>query len=267
MKKILVSLVTHSAYKDVCDNFIALFDKNWHNCAYDFCISVIGEKISFLGQNTVFHGENCTLPEALYNVVNNSEYDYCISFLGDAFINKSIDNKMVESLIKELDENNIAYCNLIPRIAYRFHKKMATKNTRYISTSDSYNMSFVAFIASREFILKEFAGKVTDLDFEKKYLNRTNSKCYTYKNRVILTKNLFGLVPGICAGKWDRHALRLLQYSNPEVCFTNRKKISNLEMIKNDLIMIFQVFASQKQRVVFKKVLSKITKIKFATDF
>lgn len=167
MKKILVSLVTHSAYKDVCDNFIALFDKNWHNCAYDFCISVIGEKISFPGQNTVFHGENCTLPEALYNVVNNSEYDYCISFLGDAFINKSIDNKMVESLIKELDENNIAYCNLIPRIAYRFHKKMATKNTRYISTSDSYNMSFVAFIASREFILKEFAGKVTDLDFEK----------------------------------------------------------------------------------------------------
>ena len=165
MKKILVSLVTHSTYKDVCDNFITLFDKNWNNCAYDFCISVIGEKVSFFEKNTVYYGENCTLPEAIYNTMNNSKYDYCISFLGDAFINKNINNNMVESLIKELDNNNIEYCNLVPRIAYRFHKKKATEYTRYISSNDSYNMSFVAFIASREFVLKEFCGKITDLDF------------------------------------------------------------------------------------------------------
>ena len=40
----------------------------------------------------------------------------------------------------------------------------------------------------------------TDLDFEEKYLNRGDSKGYWYKNRVILTKNLFGLCPGITAG-------------------------------------------------------------------
>lgn len=267
MKKVLVSLVTHSAYKDVCNNFISLYDKNWSDCPYDFYISVIGDEVLFPGKKTVYFGRECTLPEALYNIMNDTDYDYCISFLGDAFINKKIDNIMVESLVKELDENGVEYCNLIPRTAYRFNKKVATRNTRYISTNDSYNMSFVAFIANREFILKEFAGKVTDLDFEKKYLNRGNKRCYTYKDRVILTENLFGLIPGISAGKWDRHALRKLQHSNREVCFTNRKKLSYFDMIKNDMIMIFQIFASQKQRVFLKKLLSKILKTKFATDF
>lgn len=267
MKKVLINLVTHSAYKDVCDNFITLFDKNWNNCAYDFCISVIGDEIFFPEKNSIYFGKECTLPEALYNVMNNSEYDYCISFLGDAFINKKIDNIIVESLIRELDENDVEYCNLIPKTAFRFNKKVATRNTRYISTNDSYNMSFVAFIASREFILNEFAGKITDLDFERKYLNRGNAKCYTYKNRVILNENLFGLIPGICAGKWDRHALSKLRKDNPEIVFTNRKKLSLCAMMKNDLIVIFQIFASQRQRVLLKKILSKIIGMKFATEY
>ena len=53
MKKVLVSLVTHSAYKDICDNFLEMFDKNWNDCNYDFCISIIGDKIIFPGRKIV----------------------------------------------------------------------------------------------------------------------------------------------------------------------------------------------------------------------
>lgn len=267
MKKVIINLVTHSAYKDVCENFLSLFDKNWHNCNFDFCISVIGEKVDFPGKKVIYHGKECTLPEAIYNIMNTSNYDYCISFLGDAFVNKKIDNCMVEALIKEMCNKNIDYCNLVPKIAYRFKKKMASSNMRYISTCDSYNMSFVAFIASRRFILKEFAGKITDLDFEKKYLKRSEKKCYTYKNRVILTKNIFGLVPGIYAGKWDRHALKKLQRENPEIIFAHRKMISIHVMIKNDFIQIFQIFASQRQRIILKKIISKLMRVKFVTEY
>ena len=267
MKKVLVSLVTHSAYKDVCENFIELFDKNWNDCKYDFQVLVIGNEISFDEKNVTYYGKECSLPEALYIAMSTSDYDYCISFLGDAFINKKIDNSMVESLIKEISDKKIDYCSLIPRIAYRFRKKVAGKNMRYISSNDSYNMSFVAFIASRRFILKEFSGKITDLDFEKKYLNRFNKGCHIYKNRVILTKNLFGLVPGIYAGKWDRHSLRKLQKDNPEIVFVHREKISLCVMMKNDFIQIFQIFASQRQRFFLKKILSKLMGAKFATEF
>ncbi len=267
MKKVLVSLVTHSAYKDICDNFLEMFDKNWNDCNYDFCISIIGDKIIFPGRKIVYHGNKCTLPQALYNVVNDFEYDYCISFLGDAFINKKIDNKMVNHLIKDMESNNIDYCNLVPRIAYRLHKKKVNKNMRYISTNDSYNMSFVAFIASRRFVCKEFGMQYTDLDFEEKYLNRGDSKGYWYKNRVILTKNLFGLCPGITAGKWDRHVLKKLKNENPEIQFSKREMLSYSEMLKNDMIVVFQIFASQRQRIIMKKVISKITGIKFVTEY
>lgn len=267
MKKVLISLVTHSAYKDICENFIELFDKNWKGCKYDFQVLVIGNEISFDTKKVTYFGEECSLPEALYIAMSTSDYDYCISFLGDAFINKKIDNIMVESLIKEVSEKKIDYCNLIPRIAYRFHKKTAGENMRYISSDDSYNMSFVAFIASRRFILKEFAGKITDLDFEKKYLNRVNKCCRIYKNRVILTKNLFGLVPGVYAGKWDRHSLRKLQKDNPEIVFAHREKTPLGVMMKNDFIQIFQIFASQRQRIFLKRILSKLMGTKFATEF
>lgn len=267
MKKVIINLVTHSSYKDICENFVQLFDKNWACCTYDFCISVIGEETVFPKKKNIYLGKNCTLPEAIYRLMNNSEYDYCISFLGDAFISQKINNKEIEKLIKELSDNNIEYCNLIPRVPYRFHKEKLNKNLRYISTNDSYNMSFVAFIANKEFILNEFKDSITDLDFEMKYLNRGNGCKKYYKNRVILTNNIFKIVPGICAGKWDRHALKKLKKNNPEIEFSNRKLMSRSSMMKNDLILIFQIFASQKQRVILKKIISKITGIKFATDF
>ena len=267
MKKILVSLVTHSAYKDVCENFIKLFDKNWKDCKYDFRVLVIGNEISFDKKKVNYYGKDCSLPEALYLAMSTSDYDYCISFLGDAFINRKIDNIMVDSLINDINEKNIDYCNLMPRVAYRSHKKIAGKNMRYISSNDSYSMSFVAFIASRRFVLKEFAGGITDLDFERKYLNRINQCNQVYNDRVILTQNLFGLVPGIYAGKWDRHALGKLQRDNPEIFFTDREKVSRHVMVRNDFIQMFQIIASQRQRIILKKIISKLTGAKFATEF
>lgn len=267
MEKVLICLVTHSAYKDVCENFINLFDKNWTNCQYDFQVLVVGNKISLNNRKVTYYGEDCSLPEALYKAISISDYDYCISFLGDAFINKKINNIMVETLIKELNEKKIDYCNLIPRTAYRFHKKRAGENMRYISSDDSYSMSFIAFIASRRFIMGEFSGKITDLDFEKKYLNYISECCKIFKNKVILTNNLFGIVPGIYAGKWDRHSLKKLKKDNPEIVFTHRETISAFTMMKNDLIQLFQIFASKKQRKILKRILSKFMGVKFASEF
>ena len=109
---------------------------------------------------------------------------------------------------------------------------------------------------------KEIALRYVDL-----HINRGDSKGYWYKNRVILTKNLFGLCPGITAGKWDRHVLKKLKNENPEIQFSKREMLSFSEMLKNDMIVVFQIFASQRQRIIMKKVISKITGIKFVTEY
>lgn len=267
MSRIIVNLVTHSAYKDVCLDFLELFDKNWSNCPYDFVVSVVGEKINFDKYQTIYHGEKCQLPEAVYNVMKDGQYDYCISFLGDAFINKKIDNETIKKLMTEIKFKEIQYCCLVPRKPFRLKKKIAGQGIRYISSMDAYNMCFVAFIASRDFIEKEFTGEISDLDFESRYLMKNEGKKFFYKDRVIVTENFFHLVPGIDAGKWNKHAYKKVHRENPEITFNSREVASFLISLKSDIIHVSQIFVSKRQRRIIKMVLTKLFKIKFMTDY
>jgi hypothetical protein ELI_1804 len=267
MSEVLINLVTHSAYKDVCMDFLKLYRNNWKDCPFDFVISVVGEKIEFEGFHTVYHGKTCQLPEAVYNVMHNSKYEYCISFLGDAFINKKVDNNDISNLLIEIKNNGIQYCCLVPRRPFRLIGKKAGSIIRYISSFDVYNMCFVAFIASRNFIEKEFAGQISDLEFESEYLRINGDKRFYYKDRVIVTSNILNLVPGIDAGKWNRHAYKKLHNDNPDIHFNSRGVASLTTTVKNDLIHVLQLFISKKQRRIIKKVMSKIYKMKFMTDY
>ena len=267
MSKIIINLVTHSAYKDVCLDFLKLFEKNWSDCPYDFVISVVGENIDFGNYSSIYHGKKCSLPEAVYNVMTDEQYEYCISFLGDAFINEHVDNKMIEELLKKIRSENIQYCCLIPRKSFRLKNKLISQELRYISSMDSYNMSFVAFIASRDFIKNEFANGISDLDFETKYLMNNDKSNIFYKDRAIVTKNVFHLAPGINAGKWNRHVYKKLRRDNPEITFNSREVESFVSMIRKDMISVFQILLSKKQRKTIKRLLTKIFKIKFVTDY
>lgn len=267
MSKILINLVTHSSYADVCQNFLSLLKKNWSDCPYDFIISIIGQKISFDGYICHYHGKNCKLPEAIYKEISESDYEYCISFLGDAFINSKINNEEVFKLIHVIENCNIEYCCLIPRKPFRFKKKKVGDMLRYISSYDAYNMCFVAFIASRKFILKEFCNGISDLEFEKKYLEENTDNYFFYTDRVIVTKNVFNLVPGIDAGKWNRHAIKILKNSNSDISFCDRERISFFKNIFSDIIHFSQIIVSKKQRRIIKKFLKNIFGIKFTTDF
>lgn len=267
MSKVLVSLVTHSKYQDVCDDFLKLFEKNWSDCAFDFFISVIGENIEFEGKKTIYHGKNCTLPGAIYNIMYNSEYDYCISFLGDAFINGKIDNREIEELINCIIQKKIEYCCLIPRIPFRFKELIACDKLRYISSEDSYNISFVAFIASKKFISNEFNNEITDLDFEMKYLKNADGNYYKYTDKAIVRKNIFNIFPGIDAGEWNRHSFNKIRKANRNIVLTNRKKVSIFKTLTNDCIHILQVFVSKGQRMKVKKILGKVPGIDFVTKY
>ena len=43
--------------------------------------------------------------------------------------------------------------------------------------------------------------------------------------------------------------------------------LSYCEMLKKDMIVVYQIIASQRQRINMKKVISKITGIKFVTEY
>ncbi|BAK48511.1 hypothetical protein CXIVA_25430 [Clostridium sp. SY8519] len=267
MNKIVIVLVTHSSYKDVCNNFIELYKKNWPDCPYSFMALTIGDTTQFENISTINYGTNCTLPGALYRVMASGEYDYCISFLGDAFINGRIKNNDVCSLINKLYKESIDYCCLIPRYPFRFKEKKINEYLRYVSSVDAYNISFVAFIASKKFVREEFKNNITDLEFEQKYLKRCISDSVIYCDKAILRKNIFNICPGIDSGKWNRHAIRKLEKSNPEVTFTNRPIATPTEGIRSDIIQLLQLIIKRKHIVSIKQKLTKYMNFKFTTRF
>lgn len=63
-------------------------------------------------------------------------------------------------------------------------------------------MSFVAFIANRNFIETEFSGQISDLEFGSKYLELNGKNKVYYNDRVIVTNNIFNIITGIDAGEW-----------------------------------------------------------------
>ena len=267
MNKVLVNLVTHSAYSDVCDNFLQLFKKNWKDCPYDFVISIIGDEIHFEGYKCYYFGKESTLPNAIYELMKITNYDYCISFLGDAFINSNINTFEISELMDSFMKGNYEYGCLIPRQPFRLKGKIANKYFRFISNYDIYNMCFVAFIASRNFVEHEFCNGISDLEFEMKYLKPDSDEKIYYDNRVIVLDNFFNLLPGIEAGKWNRKALKKLEKNNPEINFSKRPLVSVSKSYINRIIGVAQIFISKKQRQIFKKIFNRYFKYKFTTDF
>lgn len=268
MKKVAVVLSTHSSYIDVCMNFLELFNRNWSDCGFDFWILVIGSVKHVEVENLIEYEEGNSLPSLLYDFMNkHSEYELFISFLGDAFITERIDSTMVNSLINDIKKNNINYCCLIPRKPFRLKKTTCGEYMRFISDNDVYSMSFVAFIATRIFIEKEFVGNISDLEFEEKYLSSNTDIFLTNRDKVILTKNIFNIKAGIDAGKWNNHIFRKLKRKYPEIDWAKRERTPVIKMIFNDCSMLFQNILSKKQRKFIKKMLNVLFHKEFVTKY
>lgn len=232
MKAIELILVSHWKYIDICEDFIKLFKKNWPNCPYNLTISIKGKKkINY--DKVIYNSDNCSLPKCIYNVVRQSNSKYFFCFLGDAFFSRKIDNNQVKNLVNSIKLNSIEYCCLIPRMPYLFTKKSIDSYIRKINYWDRYNVSFIAFVASKEFISNKFSGNISDYEFENSYIYNsfTYSKAYYYSCYAIVQKNIFHIVPAIEKGKWNIIGLLKLKCLNPKIIFSKRHTMSIYEMI------------------------------------
>ena len=136
---------------------------------------------------------------------------------------------------------------------------------RYTTENDVYNISFVAFIASRFFIQEEFRNNISDLEFEKKYLKCDSRNDFI--NKCILKKNIFHIMAGIDAGKWNNHVLRILKKNYSDIKWAEREKTVASKTVFNDFALFFQMFLSKKQRRKMKMILTKFFDMKFVTKY
>lgn len=269
--KTVIIITSHSAYLDVCQNFIFLFNKYWNNCPFKIVLSYYGENINvadnFQNVEVLYNGEKTTLPTCIYNVKKKYNADYYLCFLGDAFITKKIDTDTVNDILISLKENNISYCNLKPKhILYNLMSKYKIDEyQRYLTVNERYGVSFVSFIAASDFIEKKFRNGITDLEFEIEYLNKgiiVEKDPFFYS---ILKKNIFNIYPGIVKGKWEKTVLNKLKKENPEFEFCKRESLSYKSEIIIKISRITSNFVPNKMRKKIKKIISLLFDFKFNT--
>lgn len=229
--KFKIILPTSIDYLDVTQIFLELLKLNWSSAMSHVVISTIGsssinKKIKKIAK-VVENPSTTTLPECILNASRLYKADIYLIFLGDAFIYKRVNEKLVANLINDLINNGIEYCRLDPQFSFFGERK--NRFYRLLNTNERYGHSFVAFAASPKFILKEFANSknYTDRDFEIKYLRLANSdKRKYFKKDAILKKNYFNILPSIQKGKWDAKNIFLLKKKYPKINFSNRDTIS-----------------------------------------
>ena len=236
--KINIFVNISSKYQDVADVFFEQLEKNWDENKFDI-----------------------TLPNRIYDAAVKKKADYYICFLGDAIIGNKIIQYKIEKLFHYMEANKIEYCNLIP-----INQTKSDSLYRFIRKNEFYGIGFIAFIASYNFIIKEFKEKITDFEFEHKYLKMAllqNKNEWT--NRIILNKNIFNIWHGIIKGKWDRKVYRSLKNKSIVIRRSKRSKLSVFDTIYVRIARLSQYILTPMTRQKIKNILKKIG-FKFITE-
>ncbi len=170
-----------------------------------------------------------TIPGRIREIVNKEGKGYYCCFLADAFICKNLAERDVKNFLEMIEAESISYCNLLPKKNKRILKEPINKKQRY-------GVSFIAFIASYDFIIDEFKPGITDYDFEEKYLMIANEAGNgKFENMYILCNNMFHIEHGIVGGKWDRKTYKVLRKDGVQI--SNQIKLQSVKEY------LFQKFA------------------------
>lgn len=248
-------------YKDIYNIFFDLVKINWPDCKWDI-IEISDMDDTVYGKYQVKKGKVDTIPDCIYRVSEMYPADFYMFFLGDAFITRRVDNTKVENLLFEMQENGFKYCNLLKNHICR-------KNTFYerLKKTESYGVQFITFIASKDFINTEFNKKVTDFDFEQKYLIIASKATEEYyENYIAADKRLFGVLHGINKGCWIRKSYQFLRKKYPNIQLGNRRKQSLKIEIYEDLAYLSSQLLTTKTRSKIKQLMCKKGK-KFYTNY
>ncbi len=223
MQDLVIIVPTNSSYIDIVNIFLQLIEKQLKLRKNQILISVTGQNIKIQGYKSIYNGEKASLIECVINAAKNSDSQYYVSFLGDAFITKSVDQKHLNNIVNVVKEKGIDYCSLSYVKRYTKEKKLS-KELRLINNKDRYSHSFVAFIASKAYINDTLSKYKSDVEFEKYYLSKTSNDYFD--NHAIVRKNYLNIHPSIVKGKWDIINYRRIRKKYPEINLGDREQTS-----------------------------------------
>lgn len=257
---IIVSI--SAIYEDIFSVFFELLKHNWPDCKWDI-IEISDMTDTVYGKHHIKKEKDDTIPDCIYRASEKYPADFYIFFLGDAFITRSVNNENVEKLLVEMKKGGFEYCNL-------FKNPTCKSDSFYmkLKKTESYGVQFIAFIATRYFINKEFKESVTDFEFEQKHLiTASKAKRGYYDEYIVADKRLFGILHGINKGCWIRKAYRFLQRKYPDILLGSREKQSLKIEIYEEVARLSSRLLTTRTRSKIRRIINRMSKKRFYTDY
>lgn len=203
---------------------------------------------------------NESLPSRIRSIALANPHNYYICLLGDAFVSDSVESSSVEKIFKEIKKEKANYCNLIPK-----NRNNMKDGIRKIKTKERYAVSFIAFIASYDFVVSEFIN-ISDYDFENKYLLKSIFSNDRYLDGMfILNRNILNICHGISNGKWIRKTHKAIK-NKVDFDSAGLPIQSLLDSIKEKLSFMSSVVLGPRVRYKLKKILIKLG-FKFKSNY
>ena len=111
-KKVAVLVVSCDKYQDLWDPFFQTFFKFWNDCPYKIYLASNFNKYANEKICNISFGNDNDYSTNLINIINEVKEDWIIVWFEDAFLTKTINNNLIESLINEAIDKNIDYLKL-----------------------------------------------------------------------------------------------------------------------------------------------------------
>lgn len=256
---IAILVNVNSNYADIAEIFVELFDKNWSDCPYPVFFLTDKKFNNTSKFKVLVCSDELSLPGKVYLANHLLGFEYYICLLGDAFITEKVNSNLIDEFVTQIKTNGIDYCKIMVS-----RPKLNHSMIELIDKMDTYAVSFLAYIANRKFIEKEFIENISDFDFENKYLN-PNMR-YELRNIARLNHNIFNLTHGVIKGKWITSSYRKIQKYSYRITQSVRPKLNLFEEVKLNMVDSSYRILSLKNRAKIKKLLNKIG-FKFLTNY
>lgn len=212
-----LTMIIHSCdkFSDLWDGQIKLLNKNWPN--RNFRVIILTDENTnnkkYDNVEIICAGKGTEITQRLEYVIDSINTKYVFVTLDDYYLIKPVDNKKIEYLLDEMEENSYDYIRLFLRPKYRRKDKIKGKIKQYrIDTSRNYSVNLYAGIWTKEFIRKTlFKSTKNAWQYEvtlSRVANKENAKC------IISLNKEYEILDVVRKGKFLHKSYRYLKKNN-----------------------------------------------------
>ncbi len=267
-KDLTVLVVGYDKYVDVWDHFFTLMNKNWKErpATYLACST---ENPNYENVKVICAGEGSEWSKKVQVALSQIKTKYILLLLEDFFIERPIDNNVVQEALERIDTNNIKFSQMMIQTLHPKHvegkKFLNMKEIRIVPSDKKYALNLQPAIWEREYLIKAVGEEnYNTWEFEMRNisipdLNTKEIEC------IIDARNIFNILHMIVQSKYLPGAVKKLKKLGYDVQDGKRAELSKKEAFKyNTKLLMYEI--TPKPLVKFAKKIGKLFKFDFVVD-